>query len=79
MNIEFFTISSFVISAQKCSFKKAMIPGTLSTLHELITIDVCPVNWQILDQYENTQEFLNNVHTARCLMPGNHLTEQTKK
>lgn len=65
--------------AQKCSFRKAMIPGTLSTLHQLITIDVCPVNWQILDQYENTQEFINNVHTTQCQLPGNHVIEQTDK
>ena len=56
-----------------------MIPGKLSTLHELITIDVCPVNWQILDQYENTQEFINNVHTTQCLLPGNNVIEQTDK
>jgi hypothetical protein len=31
-----------------------------------ISIHVCPVNWQILDQYENTQETVNSVHITHC-------------
>jgi hypothetical protein len=27
---------------------------------------VCPVNWQILDEYELTQEIVNSVHVTRC-------------
>ncbi len=43
-----------------------MSPATLTTLYEPIIIHVCPVNWQILDQYENTQEMVYNVHITQC-------------
>ena len=68
-----------LLLAQKCSFKKALIPATLSTLYELVNIHVCPVNWQILDQYENTQEIVNNVHTTQCQLPSNEIIQQQEK
>ena len=51
---------------QKCYFKKPISVSALSTLPDPMSIHVCPVNWQILDQYENTQEIVNSVHVTRC-------------
>ncbi|CAF1071232.1 unnamed protein product [Adineta steineri] len=51
---------------EKCTFKKAISLSPLSTLYNKISIHVCPINWQILDQYENTQEKVNSVHITEC-------------
>ncbi|CAF0775182.1 unnamed protein product [Adineta ricciae] len=53
-------------SIQKCSFNTSVTMQLSSTLPEPIQILVCPINWEILDQYKTTEEKLNSVYMARC-------------
>ncbi|CAF2568768.1 unnamed protein product [Rotaria sp. Silwood2] len=75
-------ITSSPYAKETCSFKKnlhSLFPSKiyanptkpislsiLSISSDPITIQVCPVNWQILDQYEHIQEIASNVNTTRC-------------
>ncbi|UJR13805.1 hypothetical protein I4U23_000816 [Adineta vaga] len=65
-NIATCQITPSPYSNQKCSFKKPVTIPLFSTLPDPIHIPVCPVNWEILDQYEKIQEKVNTVHIARC-------------